>query len=142
MYIHSFSSTLHSTIHNSIETMLHTQNNYAENLAIYCNSLLILIAAASHNCGLLHQNTTCINIVSNCITTACIQKQFLLYHQTRSAPLTGKKKHIDLLSKGLTSTRHKTGHFGDVLPSQSLGTVLQKLNLTQQKHTYTKYNKK
>jgi len=25
------------------------------------------------------------------------------------------------------------GHFGDVLPSQSLGVVLKKLNLTQQK---------
>jgi len=25
-------------------------------------------------------------------------------------------------------TRHKTGHFGDVFPSQSLGSVLKKLN--------------
>jgi len=29
----------------------------------------------------------------------------------------------------------KTGHFGDVLPSQSLGVVLKKLNRTQQKQT-------
>jgi len=33
------------------------------------------------------------------------------------------------------STRHETGHFRDVLPSQSLGVVLKKPNLTQQKHT-------
>ena len=30
---------------------------------------------------------------------------------------------------------HKIGHFGDILPSQSLGIVLKKLNITQQKHT-------
>jgi len=29
------------------------------------------------------------------------------------------------------------GHFGNILPSQSLGIVLKKLYLTQQKHTYT-----
>ena len=29
----------------------------------------------------------------------------------------------------------QTGHFGDILPSQSLGLVLKKLNLTQQKQT-------
>jgi len=34
---------------------------------------------------------------------------------------------------------NKIGHLGDVLPSQSLGIVLKKLNLTQQKHTYTFY---
>jgi len=28
------------------------------------------------------------------------------------------------------------GHFGDVLPSQSLDVVLKKLNLTQQKQTF------
>jgi len=28
-------------------------------------------------------------------------------------------------------TQHKIGHFGYILPSQSLGTVLKKLNLTQ-----------
>jgi len=33
----------------------------------------------------------------------------------------------------LRPTWHKIGHFGDVLPSQSLGLVLKKLNLTQQK---------
>jgi len=38
--------------------------------------------------------------------------------------------------KVLRPTWHKIGHFGDVFPSQSLGTVLKKLNLTQ-KHTYT-----
>ena len=39
--------------------------------------------------------------------------------------------------KVLHPSRDKTGHFGNVLPSQSLGIVLKKLNLTQQKHTYT-----
>jgi len=33
------------------------------------------------------------------------------------------------------STRHETGHFRDALPSQSLGIVLKKPNLTQQKQT-------
>jgi len=33
-------------------------------------------------------------------------------------------------------------HFGDVLPSQSLGRVLKKQNLTQQKHTYIYGNPK
>jgi len=32
--------------------------------------------------------------------------------------------------------RHKIGHSGDVLPSQSLGLVLKKLNLTQQNQIY------
>ena len=39
-----------------------------------------------------------------------------------------------------TATRHKIGHFGDVLPSQSLGIVLKKLNLTQQKQTTQQQN--
>jgi len=42
--------------------------------------------------------------------------------------------------KALRHTRHKTGHFRDVLPSQSLGIVLKKLNPKQQKHTYANYN--
>jgi len=46
---------------------------------------------------------------------------------------------INLRVKVLRPTRHKIGHFGDVLPSQSLGVVLKKLNLTQQKQT-TKQN--
>ena len=37
----------------------------------------------------------------------------------------------------LRSIWHKIGHFGDVLPSQSLGVVLQKTNLIQQKHKQT-----
>jgi len=43
--------------------------------------------------------------------------------------------------KVLRPTRHKIGHFGDVLPSQSLGEVLKKLHPTQQKasNTRTKY---
>jgi len=32
------------------------------------------------------------------------------------------------------------GHFGDVLPSQSLGFVLKKLNQTQQKHATQELN--
>jgi len=34
----------------------------------------------------------------------------------------------------------KIGHFGDVLPSQSFGTVLKKLNLTKLKQTTQKQN--
>ena len=37
---------------------------------------------------------------------------------------------------------HKIGHFGDVLPSQSLGLVLKKLNPTQQKQTTREQNGK
>jgi len=43
--------------------------------------------------------------------------------------------------KVLYPTRHKTGHFGDVPPSQSLGLVWKKLNLTQQRHTFTNQKK-
>jgi len=42
--------------------------------------------------------------------------------------------------KVLHTTQHKTGHFRDVLPSQSLGIVLKKLNLTQQKQTTEEQN--
>jgi len=37
----------------------------------------------------------------------------------------------------LRPTRHKIGNFGDVSPSQSFGLVWKKLNLPQQKHTFT-----
>ena len=37
-------------------------------------------------------------------------------------------------------TPHDVGHFGDVLPSQSLGAVLKKLNLTRQKQTTQEQN--
>jgi len=36
----------------------------------------------------------------------------------------------------LRPTQHKTGHFGDVLPTQSLGLVLKKLDLPQQKQQH------
>jgi len=39
-------------------------------------------------------------------------------------------------------TQHKIGHFGDVLPSQSLGLVLEKLEHNKSKHaSVTKYTK-
>jgi len=37
--------------------------------------------------------------------------------------------------KALRLTPHKIGHSEDILPSQSLGIVLKKLNLTQQRQT-------
>jgi len=40
--------------------------------------------------------------------------------------------------KVVRTTRHKTDHFGDDLPSQSLGVLLKKLNLAHRMHTYTK----
>jgi len=39
------------------------------------------------------------------------------------------------------SIQHKIGHFEDVSPSQSPGLVWKKLNLTQQKHTFTNQKK-
>jgi len=42
--------------------------------------------------------------------------------------------------KDLRPTWHKTGHFRDLLHSQSLGLVLKKLNLTQQKQTTQEQN--
>jgi len=53
------------------------------------------------------------------------------------------KNHVTIdWVKVLHPIQHKIGHFGDVLPSQSLGIALKKLNLTQQKHTHTNYNTK
>jgi len=46
-----------------------------------------------------------------------------------------------LLVKVLRSTQHKIGHFGDIPPSQSVGLVQKKQNLTQQKHTFTNQKK-
>jgi len=37
-------------------------------------------------------------------------------------------------------TQHKIGHFRDVSPSQSLGMAWKKLNITQQKHTFSNQN--
>jgi len=39
--------------------------------------------------------------------------------------------------KVLRPTRHKIGNFGDVLPIQSVGIVVKKLNLAKQKQTTT-----
>ena len=47
--------------------------------------------------------------------------------------------HIDWV-KVLWTTRHKIGHIGDVLPSQSLGVEVKKVNLTQQKQTTQEQN--
>ena len=41
----------------------------------------------------------------------------------------------------LRPTRHKIDHFRDVSPSQSLGLVWKKLNLTQEKHAFTDQKK-
>ena len=41
-----------------------------------------------------------------------------------------------VLTENAKKTFNHLGHFRDVLPSQSLGIVLKKLNLTQQNHTY------
>ena len=40
-------------------------------------------------------------------------------------------------AKGLNLTQHKTGQFGDALPSRSLGMVWQKLNPMKNTHTHT-----
>ena len=41
----------------------------------------------------------------------------------------------------LCPTRNKTGHFGDISASLSLGLAWKKLNLTQQKHVLTNQKK-
>jgi len=41
----------------------------------------------------------------------------------------------------LCPTRHKIGHFRDISPGKFLGSVWKKLNLTQQKHTFTNQKK-
>jgi len=45
--------------------------------------------------------------------------------------LTYGMQSLSRLIKVLHPTRHKIGHFEDVLPSQSLGIARKKLNLTQ-----------
>jgi len=49
---------------------------------------------------------------------------------------------LDLIDwvKVLRPTRHKIGHFGDILLGQFLDVVLKKLNLTQQKQTTQEQN--
>jgi len=42
--------------------------------------------------------------------------------------------------KVIRPTQHKIGNFRDVLPSQSLGIVLKKLNVTQWKQTTQEQN--
>jgi len=56
-----------------------------------------------------------------------------------SASFTRRRKRRSLIDWVRVShpNWHKIRHFGDVLHSQSLGIVLKKLNLTEQKHTYT-----
>ena len=54
-----------------------------------------------------------------------------------------KSKHADWLIWVVVwhPTWHKIGHFGHVSPSQSVGLVWKKLNLTQQNHTFTNQKK-
>ena len=49
---------------------------------------------------------------------------------------------IELRFYATLDTKYNPGHFGDVLPSQSLGFVLNKLNLTQRKQTTREQNGK
>ena len=46
------------------------------------------------------------------------------YNQQHTLANTSQMWTRDWLTKVLRPTRHKTGHFGDVRPSQSLGLVL------------------
>jgi len=47
---------------------------------------------------------------------------------------------LELIDSGvvLRPARHKIGYFGDVVEANLLGLGMEKLNLTQQKHTFTK----
>jgi len=60
------------------------------------------------------------------------QPSFSLMRITHNGFVTEQPVTIDFV-KVLRPTRHRIGHFGDVLPSQPLGLVLKKLNPTQQK---------
>jgi len=72
----------------------------------------------------------------------CTIKSIKFSSGTGSPGWSQKKGRITVVCvwvKFLRPTRHKTGYFGDVLPSQSLGIVL-KLNPTQQKQTRKQWN--
>jgi len=66
---------------------------------------------------------------THCVSAVSVQ------HSTLSSQTTLYSSNISYWVKALRPTRHKIGHFGDVLPSQSLGLELKKLNITQQKQT-------
>jgi len=79
----------------------------------------------------------------------CVMRACWLYRrrlQTARQPdgrVYSSQKHHDRMTdriKILRPTRHKIGQFGDVLPSQSLGLVLKKLNLTLEKQTIQEQN--
>jgi len=69
-----------------------------------------------------------------------------IYYRTDAHPdtqPTASKHSLPRLTdwvKVLRSTRQKIGHFRDVLPGQTLGIVLKKLNVTQQKQTNKNQN--
>jgi len=48
--------------------------------------------------------------------------------------------YLECCVKILHVTQHKIGHFEDVLPSQSLGLLLKKINVRQQKQTTQEQN--
>jgi len=69
-------------------------------------------------------------------TNSNVFAAFLLTLLNRNAitarPYSELKPNFTRLIKVLHLTRRKIGHFGDVLPNQSLGIVPKKLNLIQQ----------
>ena len=72
------------------------------------------------------------------LPTPSLDRMTLYYlHWLSDASIQDSYKLIDQV-KVLRPTQHKTGHFGDVPPSQSLG---KKLNLTQQKHAFINQKK-
>ena len=71
---------------------------------------------------------------------------------TFKTPLLPSQRHTDICRRAASSRNsvqmwpiipltHKTGHFGDVSRSQSLGLVWKKLNLTQHKHAFANQKK-
>jgi len=66
-----------------------------------------------------------LNCSRNCATTQCYTTQ---HNWTQITLKLQRNYSCDArLSKVLHPTQYKTGHFGDILPSQSLGLILKKL---------------
>jgi len=79
----------------------------------------------------IRNNVQCHARLYNVTQTRCHgnqhPQQYTSTHFTLQTALDYKSQSDYLIELVLRPTRHKTGHFGDVLPSQSLGLVLKRL---------------
>ena len=84
-----------------------------------------------------HQFVGDVFLVDQCWSCGCVRRSITLSVRQQRDSLSRISTLSDWV-KVLHPTRHNIGHFGDVLPSQSLGLVLKKLNLTQESKQYRK----